>query len=284
MAMFLIAGSFRIKGAQPDGDSIRFIPDDPTKWDLITGPNKVKRNASGAAQLRLDAIDALEIHYGTPRTHQPLALAHAAADELLDWLGFSNVVRKPDETVTASTPETVPGFILTRAADLYGRCIALVGRGDGPQASGAPVFVDVEMLKTTANHHLTSMGLAYPTYYRALFPDLRKELTAAAKQARDSGIGVWASDATTAGFDVTGLDVLQNDIVIVPKLFRRLVEYLHLGDSSMAGFPAFLDQAGDKFFILSTGHSTTGLDAVVEVDGNKVKMTRPIEDLVFDEK
>jgi hypothetical protein len=29
MAMFLIAGSFRLAGAQPDGDSIRFTPDDP---------------------------------------------------------------------------------------------------------------------------------------------------------------------------------------------------------------------------------------------------------------
>ena len=95
---------------------------------------------------------------------------------------------------------------------------------------------------------------------------------------------MWASDATTTGFDVTGLEVLQDDIVIVPKLFRRLVDYLHLGDDSMAGFPAFLDQAADKFFILSTGHSTTGLDAIVEVTGNNVKMTRPIEDLVFDEK
>jgi hypothetical protein len=34
MAMFLIAGSFRITGAQPDGDSIRFTPDDPAKWNL----------------------------------------------------------------------------------------------------------------------------------------------------------------------------------------------------------------------------------------------------------
>ena len=66
--------------------------------------------------------------------------------------------------------------------------------------------------------------------------------------------------------------------MIVLKLFRRLVDYLHLGDNSMAGFHAFLDQAADKFFILSTGHSTTGLDAVVEVTGNNVKMTRPIED------
>jgi hypothetical protein len=29
MAMFLIAGSFRITGAQPDGDSIRLTPNDP---------------------------------------------------------------------------------------------------------------------------------------------------------------------------------------------------------------------------------------------------------------
>jgi hypothetical protein len=95
---------------------------------------------------------------------------------------------------------------------------------------------------------------------------------------------VWPGEKTTAGFDVTGLDVLENDVVIVPKLFRRLVDYLNLGDDSMAGFPAFLDQAADKFFILSTDHSTTGLDAVVEVTGNTVKMTYPIEDLVFDEK
>ncbi len=284
MAMFLIAGSFRVTGAQPDGDSIRFTPDDLAEWDLITGPNKVKRNASGAAQLRLDAIDALETHYGGPRTHQPLDLGHAAAAELLDWLGFSDVVRTQDETVTSSTPDVVPGYILTRSADLYGRCISFVGRGQPPKASGSSVFVDVPMLQTTANHHMISTGLAYPTYYRALFPDLRRALTAATQQARANSLGVWAEDLTTSGADVTGLDALENDIVIVPKLFRRLVDYLRLGDNSMAGFPAFLDQAADKFFILSTGHSMTGLDSIVEVDGSKVKLTHPIEDILFDEK
>ncbi len=147
MAMFLIAGRFRVMGAQPDGDSIRFTPNDPAQWDLITGPNKVKRNASGAAQLRMDAIDTLETHYGSPRTHQPLELAHAAAAELLDWLGFTNVVRGQDETVTSSTPDTVEGYILTRSADLYGRCISFVGRGQAPDASGTPVFVDVPICK-----------------------------------------------------------------------------------------------------------------------------------------
>ena len=99
----------------------------------------------------------------------------------------------------------MPGYIFTRAADLYGRCIALVGRGAPPHDDGSSVFVDVAALRTSANHHLISQVLVYPTYYRALFPDLRNELTATAKQARDGGFGVWASDATTTGFDVTDL-------------------------------------------------------------------------------
>jgi hypothetical protein len=126
--------------------------------------------------------------------------------------------------------------------------IALVGRGDPPRDDGASVFVDVDVLRITANHQLITQGVVYPTYYRALFPDLRNELTVAANQARDSGLGVWPSHETTTGFDVTGLDALQDDIVILPKLFRRLVDYLHLGDDSMPGLPAFLDQAADKFF------------------------------------
>jgi hypothetical protein len=61
MAMVLVAGSFPIVGAQADGDSVRFTSDDPNQWDLITGPHRVKRNHTGVAQLRLDAIDALGI-------------------------------------------------------------------------------------------------------------------------------------------------------------------------------------------------------------------------------
>jgi hypothetical protein len=57
----------------------------------------------------------MTIHYGSPRTHQPLGLAPAAATELLDWSDLTNVVRAQDETVTSSTPEAVAGYIFTRA-------------------------------------------------------------------------------------------------------------------------------------------------------------------------
>ena len=66
MAMFLIAGRFRITGAQPDGDSIRCTPNDPGKWALSTGTPVSSETPSGAAQLRLDAIDALEIDLPGP--------------------------------------------------------------------------------------------------------------------------------------------------------------------------------------------------------------------------
>jgi hypothetical protein len=107
---------------------------------------------SAGAQLRLDAIDALETHY-TPvhgtGARQPLELAHAAAQELLDWLGFTGVNRDANETVDASDQDQVPGYLLTRGADVYGRCVALVGCGAAPAASGSQVFVDTDLLRTT---------------------------------------------------------------------------------------------------------------------------------------
>jgi len=115
MAMFLIAGGFRITGAQPDGDSIRFTPNDPATWPT---------------------------------------------DRRSSW--------------TSTHWELPPTTTWSRK------------------------------------------GWRTQTYYRGLFPDLRNELTAAAKQGRDAGLGVCASDETTKGFDVTGLEVLQDDIVIVP--------------------------------------------------------------------
>jgi hypothetical protein len=177
MSMLLIKGLFQVKGGQPDRDSVHFTPGNPAEWNLVRGAHRVKRNGLGRSQLRLDAIDALETHYQStvPRVHQPLAFAHAAADELLAWLGFTGVQRTPQEIVTAATPESVPGFILTRGADIHARCVALVGSGEPPGASGTGIFVDTALLKTTVNHHRLSAGLAYPTYYRNLFPDLRAE-------------------------------------------------------------------------------------------------------------
>src|SRR4051812_20296896 len=115
MPMLCLAGTFPVLGTEPDGDSLRFRPEDPADWAKVPGPHAVRRNATGGAQLRLDAIDALETHYAPPGghvLHQPLALAHAAAAELLAWVGFEDVQRE-GETVKSVREDDRPGFILT---------------------------------------------------------------------------------------------------------------------------------------------------------------------------
>jgi endonuclease YncB( thermonuclease family) len=281
MPMLVIEGIYRILGARPDGDSVRFYPNDVDDWDRVDGPHRVQRNAAGGAQLRLDAIDALETHFLTTagELHQPPRFARAAASELLDWLGFADVARDSHGMVTGCEPVQVPGYIMTRTADVYGRCVAFAGKGAPPTLSGSRVFVDIAMLQRTVNHHQLSRGLAYPTFYRKLYPDLRGALAAVVESARAEGLGLWPSDLTQIGAKV-------DTLMVLPKLFRRLADYLALndGDLSLAGFVSFLGQRDDRLFVLSTGHST-GLDTIVQVvDDDTVKLTVLPENIVFDER
>ncbi|WP_369244721.1 nuclease [Streptomyces sp. R41] len=294
MSMLLIRGSFKVsEKAKPDGDTVPFIPDDVADWKLVPGCEKILPAADGHASIRLEGVDALETHYGQGASvqHQPLKLAHRAADELLKWLGFTSVERHDDETVT-TTPASVPGFILTRGTDTFGRCVAFVGRRTAPAYSGYEIGVSDDLLRRTANFHLLSLGLAYPTFYAGLPVYLRDVLSAAAQAARAAKTGVWADDAdvTMKGAKITGMSSLTADdgAVILPKLFRRLKDYLELNpaDSSVTCFPAFLGGAADEFRIQSDPSKLiTGLQHVVEViNGHTVKMTRQPEEIIFNEK
>jgi hypothetical protein len=61
-----IQGEFRIVGTSPDGDTVRFYPDDPAVWDTIPGPVPIQIRGPGGASLRLEGIDALETHFDPP--------------------------------------------------------------------------------------------------------------------------------------------------------------------------------------------------------------------------
>lgn len=294
MSMLLIRGTFKVsEKAMPDGDTVPFIPDNVADWKLVPGRKRILPAADGHANIRLEGIDALETHYGGdygPDQHQPIDLAHQAADELLKFLGFTDIVRKPDETVTL-TPSSVPGFILTRGTDIYGRCVALVGKGVPPAYTGYEIEVDDHLLKRTANYHLLKLGLAYPTFYTGFPISLRNVLAAAAKQARQATppLGVWAKDVTQSGAKITGMASLtaKDGAVILPKLFRRLKEYLdlHPTDPSLTCFPSYLGGGADKFHMPPTSKEITGLQHAVEItNGNTVKMTHQPEEIIFVEK
>lgn len=287
MPLGVIAGTYQIVGASPDGDSVRFYPADPDVWTK-TGI-KAKPNAHGGVQLRLDAIDALETHYTPPHAahpwRQPAKFGDAASSRLLDLLGFTDVARDAGGYVTASTPASRPGYILTRFADVYGRAVALAYAGTrrGRTAADGSAYVDVAEMKRSVNYQLLAQGLVYPTFYSKLYVDFRQALADAAASARRARKGLWAEDSTLTGFSVTKVAQLTDDLVILPKLFRRLAEFLTdaTGAVSLTGFGAFLSSHDDDRLYLVANGQMTGLDTIVEIKSRKVRLTAPPEQIVF---
>lgn len=287
MPVTLIKGFYRIVGASPDGDSVRFYPREPGVW--ATAGIAVRMNAAGGVQLRLDAIDALETHYSPPHAltpwRQPAGLGDGAAAALLELLGFSDVTRDERGSVTAATPPETPGYILTGFADKYGRAVAMAFAGGRPgrAADGGQVYFDVEELRRSVNFQLLDAGWVYPTFYSKLYVDLRQELADAAVAARTAMRGVWAEDVTLSGFRLDSRMQLTDDLVILPKLFRRLAEYLQLDDSgkvSLTAFLAFLAAHHDMLFTVPAGQSTS-FDTLVERHRQSLRLTLPPEQIVF---
>jgi endonuclease YncB( thermonuclease family) len=292
MSLTLIEGHFRIIGAAPDGDSVKFYPNNgKTDWKLVHGSKPVKSNLEGGAQLRLDGIDSLETHYAPTggelgTLHQPKDLADGAAQGLLDFLGFRDVERDSAEKVISAQPEQIPGYILTRFADKYGRCVAFAFKGNRKGKTGASVRFEVDELRQSLNYHMLETGLAYPTYYSKLFPDLRNAMTKAVNAARAEKRGVWEKDKTMSGLKVDlVLEKLEDKAYILPKLYRRLVDFIafNSGDTSLEGFSEWLNEHDDRVTILPEGHFT-GFDQAVEVKGQTVKLNTAIENLIFEEK
>ncbi|MFD5711429.1 thermonuclease family protein [Streptomyces pharetrae] len=293
MAMLLIKGSFRVNGgSKPDGDTLPFIPDDVADWKLVGGRARIVPKADGRVNVRLEGVDALESHYdGTygPERRQPREFADKAGDELLTWLGFTSVERHEDHTVK-TVPDKVPGFILTSGADAYGRCIALVCKGTAPVYSGYEFTPNEEFLKKkTVNHHLVEEGLAYPMFYPGLPGYLRDVLRTAAVEARVAKKGVWDVDRTYDGAVVDDIDSITDTAtgqVLLPKLFRRLTDYLDSRTGySLDGFEAYLAGAADQYRVLPDGKTVTGLHNLITVsEGGSLKMIERTENLLFLDK
>jgi hypothetical protein len=277
MPFVLIKGTFHVEGYSPDGDSVRFMADNKEHWAKLSGGPAVL-NAKDHAQLRFEAIDTLETHY--QNTHQPLKLATGALERLLEGLNITDVEWNETRTIITAANDGTRGYILSREVEEYGRPVAFVYAGTPPEEDGSEIFLDADRMSQSLNQRALEEGFAYPTYYKGLFHDLREALTETVSGAREAQLGVWAEDRTNAGFEVEGLDSITDEHVILPKLFRRLAEYLEAG-GSVAGFIEFLEAKEEEIIVISTVHPTH-FDTVVEVEGNTVRMTERPENLIFE--
>lgn len=279
MPFLLIKGTFHIKGYQPDGDSVRFRADNPVLWQRFA-KQPVILNAQQHAQLRIEGIDTLEIHY--QNQHQPLTFARKAVQFLLAALGIKAVAYTKSGLKVRSAKDGTRGYILTNKAEGNGRPVSFVFAGDCPEADGTELDLDPARIERSVNYQLARAGLAYPTFYSGLAAGLRAKLTEAVMAARQAGAGFWPRDKTTSGANASRLWWLTTREVILPKLFRRLVAHL-LGGGTVATFKAYLAAHPDPVKNLTTG-KWTRLDKLVEVDGQRVRLTVQPEHLAFREK
>lgn len=276
MAFTWIRGRLVVVGYSPDGDSVRFVPDDvATVRSLDNGDRVEPGERDGSVQLRLDAIDSPETHYQGEA--QPLA--DEARDTLVAAVGFTGLRYDDDGSVTAATPDSVPAAICAALVETNGRPVALLVTGDAATAHADGDEVDpATVVDDSVNALQTSNGRAYLTLYTSTPEAVRARFVELARAATGPG-SVWDADRS-GGFTLTKqADVGPDGQLVLPKLFRRATDFLR-ADAGGTLLEWLRDQGADDDPVEVAGRRTT-LSAVITEDGDRVSLTAAIPDLVF---
>lgn len=233
------------QGPEPDGDTIRFEPDDVA---ILAGlPRFSGRppniNGRGNIAVRYEGIDTLETHY--KESHQDLDHANAARDENLRRLGFTDIVfsdRDPNK-IASAVGNPAEGFVLANGVEAHGRLLGLVYPGAADAPDGCRIFVDGELLGRSVNAGLVAVGLAYVEPYDTMPMALVRHLRGVIAPARAEGLGVFGAEDVGLGreAEIPDLATLET-LVLWPKLYRRLVSYFAEGHLGLGGFDAWIRQ------------------------------------------
>ena len=233
-----IHGKLVIVGYEPDGDSVRFIADDTSRFDVLKRADRIRLSPRDhSVQLRFESVDAPELHYGNDA--QPLG--DTARDALLRWIGFTAIKYDAHRStkVISAEPATVRAVILSQMVEINGRPVSyvLVESTQKLPADGSWVLVDEALLDRTLNARLLSEGQAYYTVYTSTPVSHRRHLRAVAAKARAAGLQVWGRDTSAEWLLADQASIGPDGQLILPKLFRRCTDYLKAVDR---GFPGNL--------------------------------------------
>jgi endonuclease YncB( thermonuclease family) len=285
-AFRFIKGAFKIIGKEPDGDSVRFIPDNPQFVRELKNSSRVKFSSDGSVQLRFEAIDAPELHFG--QEAQPLGAE--SRDALLKLMGFSGIqYTSAGLQVSASNPDRVRGAILSTAAEANGRPVSyvLLERDAAGLKDGSSMGVDANILRRTMNFKMLENGLAYLTVYTTTPESHRVFLRGVSAAARQAKKGVWAVDKTS-DFSLDNQDSIgERGQLILPKLFRRATSYVQ--DRAKGKFNGSLPQwvetsvqrSQSQNDAVSVGGSGKRLSDLIRQQGRRVQFRADVLDLVF---
>jgi endonuclease YncB( thermonuclease family) len=276
----IIKGKFHVKGYKPDGDSIRFEADDPAHWDSFDWDSVSKKRAV-KKQLRIEAMDALETHY--EGYHQPRPFAIAALERLLKLVGIENIQFSLNVTTIVDADDAQPGFIAANGLDRYDRPISLLFPASAKLTDGAILTSDRVPFEKSVNYILIREGLAYPTFYTSTDKFLAEKIRKATRLARKDERGIWAIDRTT-NLTLWDARTIQEDVTIMPKLFRRLVEFCD-AYADFSQLPAYMARQKDNLQLWDdpTPRSLASL-MTFDMNGRRMSLRTPVEDILFSPK
>lgn len=288
-----IPGTIIVIGKQPDGDSVRFKPQDESLLSDIYRAHLLRPAKDGSHQLRLEGIDTPETHYES--NAQPRG--GIARDYLLqNLLGFSSVTLS-GETVTAAEPQTLEAGILTASADVHGRPISYLTLGGNPFGSGHTGAISQSVLEASINYQLITSGMAYPMLYSSAPVEQRAIISSAAKTARDNNLGVWPKDKTArfALVDLSSVGWTSHDKpdeqeedgdgaaqLIFPKLFRRACDFLKTKQPDLVDWLAATEKENDR--VIVDNRFEVPLSQLLKRENDRYRFDADLTDVVFVEK
>ena len=274
----VVAGTFHVKGFQPDGDSIRFQANKPENWDFFQWETEADK-LTKKKQLRVESIDALETHY--EGYHQSRAFALAALELLLDMLNIKSVTYSLSMTQIVDADDGKAGFIASASTDRFGRPVSYLFPKTAQLTDGAIMDSATLPIEDSLNFQLAREGLVYPTFYTTTDRLFAEKIRAVVTRARKTKRGIWSIDRTP---DFTLLDIrtLQEDVLVMPKLFRRLVSFFD-NYSDFGKLGEYMAKQRDNL-VLWDGTKKKSLADLMKISGRRLQMKTPVEDILFSPK
>lgn len=284
----VIKGNFIIIDKKPDGDSIRFLAEEPDLYSNLSRSYRLNPSNDGTVQIRLEGIDTPELHYG--KDAQPFG--EDSRDRLLKLLGFRDFAVSGN-TITSAKPEMIPGAILTTGVETNGRPISYIVTAEEAKTleNGEWVKVTKVFLQKTLNYQMIQEGMAYYTVYTSMPLSHRAFLQKAAKDALQENRGLWKIDRTREFVLNSQEDLSPPDgQLILPKLFRRCTDYLkavsggfrgNLKDWLLANNIGSSRPENDRVLL---GDVELKLSDLIRQNNNRIFFQANIFDLTFLEK
>jgi endonuclease YncB( thermonuclease family) len=285
----VIHGQFVIQDKSPDGDSVRFIADDLNLYEHLHRSERINLSPTdNSVQLRFQAIDAPEVHYG--RDAQPLG--EDSRDYLLKLLGFKKIQFSGNK-VTSAKPDSIPGAILSLAVERNGRPVAytLLEKDREGLDDGESINLTTELLRKTLNFKLLEQGFAYLNLYSSVPLVHRRILQTVSRNARSAQLGIWAIDRTP-NFTLDDLTSITppNGQLIYPKLFRRCIDYLKSVDKGFRGnlkewlLASETTSSSENDAVLLNGKTEVKLSDLILQQNNRIVFQADTINVVFIER